>query len=221
MADQSWKSSLMAAALMGKSPQWLPPLPAPSPLAQALSVPALPPPLPRPRPPTVFDKASAEYPILKSMGLGYTQSPVRSDAMLEFWPPGEPGAPDMPRPRTLPLGQPGIEVYSDKVRPIDIMGDVASHYMVTSDPVVARTYKAFTNSLQPWQEQNLRGQYEYARKNEGERRSYSDWKERSGVPAYFRGYAFQQWGDDASQFYTPEQLQILDAMMGYLKRAPK
>lgn len=218
MADNNWKSSLVAAALMGRD---APPLPA---VPKYLGAPAplpLPPPLPRPRPQTVFDKASAEYPVLKSLGIGYTQSPGRSGAMLEFWPSDEPGSPDMPRPKSLPLGKPGVEVYSNKVRPIDIMGDVASHHMVNSDPVVSRTYQAFAKSLEPWQEQNLRNQYEYAKKNEGERRSYADWKERSGLPAYFRGYAFQQWGDQAAQYYTPQQLQLLDAMMGYLRKGAK
>ncbi len=175
-------------------------------------------PLPRPRPATVVDQAHAQFPILKRLGVSYTQSPGRSDNFLEFWPSDEPGDASFKRPAALPMGKPGIELYRKDTRPIDIMGDVASHYLVGKDPVVTQVYNQFSQTLQPWQEQNLRAQYDYAKKSEGEKRPYEQWKQVSGLPAYFRGYAFQQWGPEAKKYYTPEQLRLFDAMVGYLSK---
>ena len=49
-----------------------------------------------------------------------------------------------------------------------------------------------------------------------ESRPYEEWLKASGMPAYFRGYTFNQW-DDAKDMYTPEQLKILDAVQSYLR----
>jgi quinol monooxygenase YgiN len=87
--------------------------------------------------------------------------------------------------------------------------------MRQNDPRVKGYYEQFAKSITPQQEQRLRLQYQHAQQREGEQRPYEQWREMSGLPAYFRGYAFQQW-KDAAQLYTPEQLKMFDSMMSYL-----
>lgn len=160
----------------------------------------------------VFDRAMSQYPILQAIGLSGVSSPGKSDAYLEFWPPDEPGSGDYMRPSSIPIGAPGVEIYREDTRPIDVLGDVASHYLVNNDPIVERAYNVFQNSLEPWQEQNLRAQYEES----GDRRPYKEWREISGLPAYFRGWTFDQWGENSDQYYTPQQLQVLGMVKSYL-----
>lgn len=175
---------------------------------------------------SVFDQALQQFPILQGLGLSVQQSPGRSDApgsspgqaVLEFWRPGEPGSPETPRPEGLPLDAPGVEIYSDKTRPIDVLGDVVSHHLVDTDPRVAGYYKQFRDSLTDWQRNRLRSQYETSQKQFGEERPFEQWLESSGLPAYFRGYAFDQWGDGAKRMYTPGQIAMFDEMMGYLQQ---
>ena len=50
--------------------------------------------------------------------------------MLEFYPPNEKGALDKPRPRELPINKIGVEVYNADVTPLDVLGDVTSHWLI-------------------------------------------------------------------------------------------
>lgn len=177
-------------------------------------------PAPTPKP-SIYDQAIQQYPILKSLGLAYKNTP-RTDTpnLLEFWQPGDQGDKTAPRPAEIPLDKPGVEVYSDRVTPSDIMADATSHYLVNTDPTVKRAYEDFSASFTPEQHKVLTGQYEWAVKNEGETRPYEEWAKKTGMPAYFRGYAFKQWPPQfTDKHYTPEQRQRLDAMMGYLQGA--
>lgn len=168
-------------------------------------------------PKNLLQQAQDEYAALRGLDLGYTETPRDDKGYLEFWPPGESGAPDAPRPQTLAPDKPGLEVYRKDTRPIDIMGDVASHYLKDTDPVVKGHYDRFQKSLSPEQQSILQGQYERS----GDKRPYADWAAQSGVPAYFRGYPFQQWPqDETAKYYRPEQTQDLDKMMQYLKQGP-
>ena len=169
--------------------------------------------------PNVFEQATSQYPILKSIGVVPKFSPGQGEQnMLEFWSPGEVGSPDSPRPSDFPTDKPGVEIYSDKTRPIDVLGDVVSHYLVRQDPKIAATYDQFQKSLGPEQHTILQDQYKYALANEGEKRPYQEWLQSTGLPAYFRGYAFQQWPAEFNEkAYTPEQRQMFDQMMQYLQ----
>ena len=150
--------------------------------------------------PNVFEQAVSQWPVLKSIGAVSKFSPGQGDQnMLEFWPPGEGGSPDSPRPS-------------------DVLGDVVSHFLVKQDPVIAATYEQFTKSLGPEQQTILQEQYKYAIANEGEKRPFQEWLQSTGLPAYFRGYAFQQWPAEFNEkAYTPEQRQMFDQMMQYLQ----
>lgn len=165
--------------------------------------------------PSVVDLAMQQFPVLNKIGLKSVVG-QRGDNVLEFWPPGEPGSTDYARPGGLPLNSPGVEV-GPNAKPLDILGDVVSHHLVNTDPMIKKIYSAFTNSVTPQQEQLLQKQYSYARQNEGENRDFETWKETSGLPAYFRGHPFQQWPADFNKrAYTPKQIMLLDGMMRYL-----
>jgi hypothetical protein len=167
--------------------------------------------------PNVLQQAQQQWPILNQYNLQYKSTPRTDRGFLEFWPPNETGTPAAPRPKEFAPGQMGVEIYKANTRPIDVLGDVVSHYMRQNDPRVKGYYEQFAKSITPEQEQRLREQYQHAQQREGEQRPYAQWREMSGLPAYFRGYAFQQWSPEFNaQAYTPEQRQMFDAMMSYL-----
>jgi hypothetical protein len=168
---------------------------------------------------SLFNNAQSEYPILKKYPVQYKYNP-RENATggLESWSPTEEGTPEAPRPKEFPMGQFGVEVYSDKTKPLDIIGDVTSHYLRNVDPKVKGYYDQFAKSLTPFQQNLLKEQYEWNQKNQGEKRPFDQWKETSGLPAMFRGYAFQQWPQEFNKkVYTSGQKGMFDEMMDYLK----
>lgn len=172
----------------------------------------------QPPQPDLFDQAKQQYPILNNPDILYKYTPRQGPEQLEAWPPTETGTPDRPRPSEFPSGKYGIEVYNPKTRPIDVLGDVVSHFLVHTDPTVKDYYSRFSASISPEQESRLREQYQHAQKHEGERRPYEQWREQSGLPAYFRGYPFQQWPKEFNdKAYTPEQKRLLDDMMKHLE----
>ena len=174
-----------------------------------------------PQPPNAFEQARQQYPVLNNYDIGYKESIGRGPGYMESWPPGEGGTPKLSRPKEFANDKFGVENFRADTKPIDVLGDVVSHYLVTADPQVKQTYSDFSASLQPWQHKILQSQYQYAQKVEGEKRPYEAWLTSSGLPAYFRGYAFKQWPDDFNQHaYTPEQRQMLDGMMNYLSKKP-
>lgn len=161
-----------------------------------------------------MDQARSQYSYLKNADLAFTQAPPNSGlkGFLEFWPPGEPGAPDTPRPKELPMGKPGIQNISAKTRPIDILGDYVSHYAVDNDPKLQQMYGQFKSSLDP---RIMQERYQWDRSNQGETRPFEEWANASGYPAMFRGYTFDQW-PNAEKHYTKDQLKILDNVRSYL-----
>jgi hypothetical protein len=166
----------------------------------------------------IFDQATRDYPVLKNYDIGYKENIGGGQGYMESYPPGEEGTREFPRPKEFPISGFGVENYRSDTRPIDVLGDVASHHLVNVDPTIKKTYQDFTQSLEPWQEDILRDQYQHATQNEGETRPYEQWRDVSGLPAYFRGYTFQQWPDEFNQrVYTPEQRRMLDGAMKYMQ----
>jgi hypothetical protein len=169
-------------------------------------------------PPTLLDQARQQYPLLKNYDIGYKSNVGGGNGYMESWPPGETGTASAPRPAEFPANQFGVENYRADSRPTDLAADVVSHHLVNIDPQIKQTYQNFSSSLEPWQNDILQQQYQHAIANEGEKRSFEDWKQNTGVPAYFRGYSFQQWPADFNKrAYTPQQMQQLDAMVRYLR----
>jgi hypothetical protein len=170
--------------------------------------------------PQFLQKAQEEFPRLKGLDMGYKYTPKEGRGFIEFFPPDEPGSPDYPRPKELPMGKPGIEVYDPKTRPIDVAGDIASHWMIYNEPKMMDYYSKFRQSIRPEQQQRMQQQYQFYQQNYGETRPYEKWYEMTGLPGYFRGYPFQQWEPEFNeQAYTPEQRALLDEMIMYLRSA--
>jgi hypothetical protein len=166
------------------------------------------------RTPDFLSEAQTAYPYLKDKELDIVYTPKPKETrFLEFYPPDEPGSPEMPRPKSLPMGRVGIEVFRPNVKPIDILGDYVSHYGVQADPELKKYYGQFRESLDP---KVMQERYKYHRENFGETRPFEEWSESSGVPEIFRGYTFNQFGDNAAELYTPQQLMILDQVRKYL-----
>jgi hypothetical protein len=166
----------------------------------------------------VWEQAQQEYPRLRSQNVVYKRTPRKGMEKLEAWPPGETGTRDRPRPKEFPSDRYGVEVYSSAVRPIDVLGDVVSHFMANNDPTIKDIYNRFSSSLTSQQMDRLVSQYKWSQAHERERRNFSDWLTSSGLPAYFRGMPFQQWPQDQTRgWYTPQQMQMFDEMMKYLR----
>lgn len=171
----------------------------------------------QPVPPSVFDQTRQKYPLLSNYDLQFKQNISPNKGYMEFWSPGEMGSKTQPRPKDFDPAKPGVEVYRDDSKPEDVMGDVVSHYLVNKDPVVSKNYTDFKNSITANQRKILKDQYQWAKKNEGESRPYSEWEKMTGLPAAYRGYAFQQWPSDFnSKFYTPNQIKLGDQLNQYL-----
>jgi len=169
------------------------------------------------RDPMLLDQAKAEFPVLKDLDIGYKYSPGAGKGFLEYYPPDEVGSPEYPRPKDLPMGKPGIEIFDPKTRPIDVLGDIASHYMIYNDPQMIDYYGRFEKSLSPEQQQFMQNKYEFEKEQYGEKRPYQQWYEMSGLPGYFRAYPFQQWSpEDIQRSYSPEQIELLNMVKQYL-----
>lgn len=159
-----------------------------------------------------FQQAMRAYPAMRDMGLQYKQSPQTNDNILEYWPQGETGDTDYPRPPEFDINRPGIELYGNKASALDVLGDAVSHGLRETDPVIHKYYEDFQKSLTQKQNTMLGSQYDEARA-QGETRPFTEWVETAGLPALFRGYAFKQWPED---IYTTHQKKKFDTMMQYL-----
>ena len=164
----------------------------------------------------IVDQAKKEFPMLGNVPMKYKVSPRDNVGGLEYWNKEEVGTPESPRPKEFAIGEDGVEIYDVNIRPIDIMGDVASHNLIYNDPKMMQFYQQFTDSMTPDQQSRLKGQYRYAQEHHNEQRPFEQWSERSGMPGYFRGYPFQQW-EKPEEMYTQEQMKQFDAMMQYLR----
>lgn len=133
-------------------------------------------------------------------------------ARLEFWQRGE-------RDSFNP-SQPAIETYG-KVNARDVAADIISHWAARGvDPTLTRFYNQFRSSITKQQTATLHEQYKWAQQHENETRRFQEWARVSGLPAYFRGYAFKQW-PRSEGMYTPQQMQRFNALIKYLRSRGK
>lgn len=157
----------------------------------------------------MFEKAKTEYPYLADKEISFAYTPTEGDRMLEFY-----NVDETERPAYLPAGKVGIEVFSPKAKPIDILGDYVSHYAVEKDPKLSQMYEGFKSATP---EQVMRERYAYHQQNFKEDRPYEDWARMTGYPELFRGYTFNQFPAESTQeIYSPEQLKYLDQVRQYL-----
>ena len=167
---------------------------------------------------SVYDSALEQFPSLRGVDMQYKTNIGGGPGFLEFWPPGEAGTPDHPRPKDFAMNRPGTEIYRKDTKPSDVAADITSHWLVDNDPTVKKNYEKFLSQITPNQQGAMRSQYEWAKKNEGETRPFEVWQAISGLPAAYRGYTFNQWPKEFNdRFYTREQRTTLDELLQYLK----
>ncbi len=170
---------------------------------------------------SLMDQTKSAYPMLNNLGVQFKETPSANRGYMEFWPPGETGAPDAPRPKEFDLAKPGVDVYRKDTQPKDVMGDIASHYLNSNEPVVTKNYQDFRMSLTGKQMKIIKDQHKWSQENEGETRNFKDWFETAGLPAVYRGYAFQQYpAEFIDQFYTPRQKALGDQLIKHLSSQP-
>ena len=176
--------------------------------------------------PNRYEQALQMYPKLSSVPISYKESLTdnKDVPFLEFWPKGETGSLDRPRPKDIDPNNLGVEVYKPTTRPEDVAGDIVSHHMVNTDPTLKKIYSNFENSLDDGQKKDLKRQYvdeviRMKKENPKEKTpTYKEWYDRSGLPSLFRGYTFKQWSpQEIIEAYRPDQLQMFDKVNEYLK----
>ena len=171
-----------------------------------------------------IEQSLSEYPILRRLRdnnqIKFSTKPTprgEKDGFLEFYNGDETGTEKHPRPEEFELGVSGIQLRDPETRSIDILGDWVSHEGVNTDPELKGYYDRFKESMTPRQHEELKDQFKTNQKEYGEKRDFDKWKEISGLPGYFRGYAFDQW-ENSEEWFTPEQIEDFDKMKEYLKK---
>lgn len=166
----------------------------------------------------VVAEALRKYPILENDGLTGVVSLGAQPYKLEFWGPDDPGTREEPRPEAIPMGAIGVQIFSDSVRPIDVLADVVSHYMRFHDPRIKEYYQQFVASLTPEQWVRLKTDYAWSQKHEvGPLPPYDVWVQRVRLPAYFRGYTFRQWPNSFNtKVFTQAQIKLFNKVRKYL-----
>lgn len=164
----------------------------------------------------LWNTAQSKYPLLKKSGLQFFYRPKADfqdgrDNHSETYPKDETWRED-----GIPQGVNATVVYNPKATPEDVLAEYVSHIGRNEDPRLKAHYAQFVKSLTQNQERILQGQYHEA-KSRGEQRPYDIWRETSGVPAYYRGYLFNQWKVDPNKYYPPEQQKQLDSIRPYLE----
>ena len=143
----------------------------------------------------LLEQAKELFPYLQDKEILYLNTPNESDGrMLESYSPGANTLPGEGRPPEFPPDSFGIQNFSEKTRPIDVLGDYVSHEGVNNDPTLKELYRQF-DKVTPVDE--LKKRYEHHKKN-GEKRPFAQWKAKAGLPELFRGYTFDQWGADSA-----------------------
>jgi len=169
--------------------------------------------------PDILQQAISQYPYLAGKNISYVRSPDESSdgRLLEMWAPNDAGwdwkGKRYDRPKNLPLDSHGVEIFSDKVRPIDILGDYVSHHAINKDENLKSLYSKFIDATPP---EMMRQRYDYHKTKLGEDREYTPWLRETGLPELFRGYTFNQFGDNPERIYNPEQLKVLNQVKSYL-----
>jgi hypothetical protein len=161
-------------------------------------------------------EAIRQYPKLEGLGFQAGFDPDRS-GKVEFYPPGEGGSPQDPRPEQAPMDTPYISVRQPKYINPNVYFGEALHYLPKVDPYFSRLREAFRESLTPEQLEQSRKRYNWYAQNHGESRPYDKWFEISDLDAFIRGYLAPDERNEWAGSYTPKQEMLMNSMKSYLK----
>ena len=161
-----------------------------------------------------YDTAKKMYPILKNYPYNIVETlDENSPYYLEHFPPEEVGSLENPRPKNLPIGEYGLQIFKD-VRPEDIAGDIISHHIINKDKYLSKKYEEFKKLIS---KEDMLNRYNYHKNNLGENRDFNNWSERTGYPELLRGYVFNQFDKKTKDnLYTLEQKKVLDSIKNYI-----
>ncbi len=161
-----------------------------------------------------YDTAKKMYPILKNYPYSIIETlDKNSPYYLEHFPPEEVGSLENPRPKNLPIGEYGLQIFKD-VRPEDIAGDIISHHIINKDKYLSKKYEEFKKLIS---KEDILNRYNYHKNNLGEKRDFNNWSERTGYPELLRGYVFNQFDKKTkNELFTLEQKKVLDSIKNYI-----
>tara|TARA_R100000988_G_scaffold35447_1_gene17878 strand:+ start:650 stop:2599 length:1950 start_codon:yes stop_codon:yes gene_type:complete len=161
-----------------------------------------------------YDTAKKMYPVLKNYPYNIVETlDENSPYYLEHFPPEEVGSLENPRPKNLPIGEYGLQIFKD-VKPEDIAGDIISHHIINKDKYLSKKYEEFKKLIS---KEDMLNRYNYHKNNLGENRDFNNWSERTGYPELLRGYVFNQFDKKTKDnLYTLEQKKVLDSIKNYI-----
>jgi hypothetical protein len=172
---------------------------------------------PAPPSPTeaLLQMAEQKYPFINQYNPIVSMSPNAGGGdYAETWRINDMGDRSRPRPKAIPPNRIGVEVY----RPNDFgPTDLAAEFLHV-DPYANATRAALLKSLSPQQIATLKhaaGDYADTLKMGGTEQKAIE----NSVDSAMRGYTVGQWPADANaeMRYTPQQLQMLDALKRYME----
>ncbi len=164
-------------------------------------------------------------PYLSNVRVQQGTKAAGDDRGLEFYPPWES---ENPNPGKITL-----ELF-DKMQGPELTGALGGdllHYIGSRDPKTGKPIdpqywamkQAVMKARTPQQDAMDRREYENAKKNEGEARSYQDWLEQSRIDAYIRGYVTPVLGGKypdewrkQGQYNSPVMKQAVEKIRQYV-----
>jgi hypothetical protein len=164
----------------------------------------------------ILREAQLEYPALSKYQFDVITG--KGPGYVEFYPPDEIMNP-RPGRATIELREQSSTLQDRESQKNLIIGETL-HHLGQADPEFKQLKKQFGSLLTPEQLAVDQRAYQQEQGIFGELGPFPDWMERSRVDAYIRGYLFPSAGDDwrTEAGYTPEQKQVLNRMLDYLKR---
>ena len=167
---------------------------------------------------SLISRAAKEYPFITQHNPFVFMGNDPSRDYAETWPADEEGTPDRPRPKELPAGRIGVQVF----RPTDFgPSDLAAEFLHV-DPVANETRTSLRASLTPAQIEQLKhASRDY--QSTIDRGESEDRAVQNATDSALRGYTVGQWPAEAnaSMGYSPAQLQMLENLKRYMRTGKK
>ena len=116
-----------------------------------------------------------------------------------------------------PTGEKMIDIFDPELQGEELQNAIVGEFL-HSAPELSKEFDDLRSLLQnlktPQQHQDDLYRYEYAKENFGEERPFEKWLDVSGLDAFIRGYAVNQW---EPEYYTDAQKIVIDQMMRIVK----
>ena len=164
----------------------------------------------------ILKEIYAEYPSLSQFPFKVIDSRGKKSpygGVIEFYSPDEKYNPNP--------GTPTLEVFSKNLKGEElkkaIFGDML-HYLPEVDPTFSQVRDTFISSLTPDQLAVDKADYERAKRENKETRSFEDWFRVSRQDAYLRGFLAPDKNNEWADAYTPQQRELLTGLQQYLKK---